>query len=233
MWAKNLSNAIGSDSTGFAADNGSVPTDRFNLGLDYGNVSTTRRHRWLSTFIYQLPGAAWKPQSLGGHFMKAAAAGWQLSGIVVLQTGQFLTPITGGVTDPSGTNVDARANDRPDYAGSSYGNIASGQRTIDNWFDKSAFTTPKSNIGRFGLVGPGQLIGPGTRVFSAKLQKKFYVREKLYFQLEGSAANLFNHTNFGLPARNLSSSTFGRITTTQAAEGAGPRNLQVGLRVNF
>jgi len=32
-------------SMGFAADNGSVPTDRFNLGLDYGNVSTTRRHR--------------------------------------------------------------------------------------------------------------------------------------------------------------------------------------------
>ena len=61
--AKNLSNATGSDSTGFAADNGSVPTDRFNLGLDYGNVSTTRRHRWLSTFTYQLPGASWQAQT--------------------------------------------------------------------------------------------------------------------------------------------------------------------------
>ena len=77
------------------------------------------------------------------------------------------------------------------------------------------------------------MIGPNTRVFSAKLQKRFFIREKSYFQVEGSATNLFNHTNFGLPARNLSSSTFGRITSTQSAEGAGPRNLQVGLRVNF
>ncbi len=233
VWAKNLSNAIGSDSTGFAADNGSVPTDRYNLGLDYGNVSTTRRHRWLTTFTYQLPGSTWKPASFAGHIVKAAAAGWQLSGIGVLQTGQFLTAITGGTTDPSGTNVDARANDRPDYTGASYGNLPDDQRTINNWFDKSAFVTPRSNIGRFGMAGPGQLIGPHTRIFSAKLQKKFFVREKTYFQLEGSATNLLNHTNFGLPARNLSSSTFGRITSTQGAEGAGPRTLQVGLRMNF
>jgi hypothetical protein len=233
VWAKNLSNAIGSDSTGFASDNGSVPTDRFNLGLDYGNVSTTRRHRWLSTFTYQLPGGSWKPSNVAGHIGQAAVGGWQISGILLFQTGQFLTPITGGTTDPSGTNVDARANDRPDYLGTSYGNLPSEQRTIFNWFDKGQFTTPKSNIGRFGLVGPGQLIGPGTEVFSAKLQKKFFIREKTNFQLEGSATNLLNHPNFGLPARNLSSSTFGRITTTQSAEGAGSRTLQVGLRINF
>src|SRR6185295_7165285 len=110
---KNLSNAIGSNSTGFAGDNGSVPTDRFNLGLDYGNVSTTRRHRWLTTFTYQLPGEHWKPASMAGQAAKLAAGGWQLSGILLFQTGQYLTPITGGVTDPSGTNVDSRANDRP------------------------------------------------------------------------------------------------------------------------
>lgn len=233
IWAKNLSNAIGSDSTGFAGDSGSVPTDRFNLGLDYGNVSTTRRHRWLTTFTYQFPGLGWKPQSVAGQAGKAVAAGWQFSGILVVQTGQFLTPITGGVTDPSGTNVDARANDRPDYTGTSYGNLPSEQRTIAAWFNRSAFSTPASNIGRFGMVGPGQLIGPGTNVFSAKLQKRFYVRERTYFQLEGAATNLLNHTNFGLPARNLSSSAFGRITTTQSAEGAGARTLQVGLRLSF
>ena len=43
--------------------------------------------------------------------------------------------------------------------------------------------TPQGNIGRFGNVGPGQLVGPGTKVFSAKLQKKFHVREQTYFQV--------------------------------------------------
>jgi len=233
VWAKNLSNAAGSNPTGFASDNGSVPTDRFNLGLDVGNVSTTRRHRWLTTFTYQLPGESWKPSSVAGQAAKLAAGGWQLSGILLFQTGQFLTPITGGVTDPSGTNVDARANDRPDYVGTSYGNLPSDQRSITNWFDRNQFRTPASNVGRFGNVGPGSLIGPGTSLFSAKVQKKFYIRERLYLQLEGSATNLLNHTNFGLPAQNLSASSFGRITTTQSAEGAGARQLQVGVRLNF
>src|SRR5262249_42269031 len=75
VWAKNLSNATGSNGTGFAADNGSVPTDMYNLGLDYGNVSTTRRHRWLTTFTYQLPGASWKPADFGGQVPRAAGAG--------------------------------------------------------------------------------------------------------------------------------------------------------------
>ena len=156
-----------------------------------------------------------------------------MSGILLFQTGQFLTPITGGTTDPSGTNVDARANDRPDYTGTSYGNLPEDRRTITNYFDRTAFSTPASNIGRFGYAGPGSLIGPGTQVFSTKVQKKFYVREKIYFQLEGAATNLLNRANFGLPAQNLSASSFGRITTTQQAEGAGARTLQLGLRLNF
>ena len=150
-----------------------------------------------------------------------------------MQTGQFLTPITGGTTDPSGTNVDCPRQRSSGLHGHELRKPSRRQRTINNWFDRTAFVTPKSNIGRFGMAGPGQLIGPNTRVFSAKLQKRFHVTEKTYLQVEGSATNLFNHTNFGLPARNLSSSTFGRITTTQSAEGAGPRNLQVGVRVNF
>jgi len=62
---------------------------------------------------------------------------------------------------------------------------------------------------------------------------KFYIRERLYLQLEGSATNVLNRTNFGLPAQNLSASSFGRITSTQSAEGAGARQLQVGVRLSF
>ncbi len=235
VWAKNLSNANGSNGTGFAGEAGSVPTDRFNLGLDYGNLSGTRRHRWLTTFTYDVPLAKnWAPSNVGGHIVKSAVAGWDLAGIFLFQTGQFLTPITGGKYDPSGTNLDSRANDRPDYTGTSYGNLPSDQRTLNVYWDKSAFTIPASNtLGRFGNVGPGQLIGPGTVITSAKLQKKFYFAEKRYLQLEGSATNLLNHANFANPAAALGSSSFGRISSTQSAEGAGSRTLQVGLRLAF
>ena len=232
VWAKNLSNATGSDGTGFAGENGSVPTDRFNLELDYGNVSPTRRQRWLTTFTYELP-VKIKGQTGGHKLADALVGGWQLSGIALFQTGPFLTPITGGNTDPSGTNVDSRANDRPDYSGTDLGNVPTSRRNRENWFDQRAFTTPRSNIGRFGLVGPGRLVGPGTSNLSAKVQKKFPVTERSHLQVEGSFGNLFNHTNFGIPERNLLRVNFGRIFSTQGAEAGGSRTAQVGLRYAF
>ncbi len=234
LWAKNLSNANGSNGTNFASENGSVPTDRFNLTLDYGNIAGARRHRWLTTGTYSIPFAKeWTPSNAGGHIAKAAISGWDLAGIFLWQTGQFLTPITGGSRDPSGTNLDSRANDRPDYTGTSYGNLPAGERTLSNWWSRAAFRIPDNNSGRFGNVGPGQLIGPGTVITSAKLQKKFYFGEKRYFQMEGSATNLLNHANFGNPAATVGAASFGRISSTQGGEGAGARTLQVGLRIAF
>lgn len=235
-WTKNLSNAVGSNSTGFAGEAGSVPTDRFNLGLDYGNVSPSRRHRFLTMFNYDMPyGSSGKSGSGVERAAKLIAGGWQLSGILLFQTGPFLTPITGGRTDPSGTNVDARANDRPDYAASvaDYGNRPAADRNISSWFDASPFALPANNIGRFGQVGPGQLLGPGTQTVSAKLQKRVYLRENIYTQIEGSFTNLLNHANFGIPALTTTAANFGRITSTQGAEFGSGRTIQVGLRVVF
>ncbi|MBC7926572.1 MAG: TonB-dependent receptor [Bryobacteraceae bacterium] len=228
VWAKHLSNATGSNGSGFAAENGAVPTDRYNLNLDTGNVATSRRHRFVTSFLYRLPiGRTTSP------LLRALAGGWEVGGIALLQTGPFLTPSIDGRTDPSGTNTQQRASDRPDYTGTSYGNRPSDERTVDSWFDRSAFAIPASNIGRFGNVGPGQLVGPGTQNFSAKVQKRFAFTESTYLQLEGSFANLFNHANFEIPGLNVSNTNFGRITATQGVENGGSRSIQVGLRLAF
>jgi hypothetical protein len=241
VWAKGLTNAVGSNGNGFAAENGAVPTDRFNLGLDYGNTPGIRRQRWLTTFAYDLPFGKWAGNSKVAQLL---VGGWQTSGILLVQSGQYLTPVTGNVTDPSGTQLVQRANNRPDYAGTSYGNLEGTARTIDAWFDRSAFRIPgrdannvnlpnNGTIGRFGYVGPGSLIGPGTATFSLKMQKRFNITEKLFLQLEGSAANLTNTPNFDIPALNVSAANFGRITATQGQENGGSRNLQVGMRIGF
>jgi hypothetical protein len=236
VWAKNLSNATGSNSTGFAAENGAVPTDRFNRDLDWGNVAPTRRHRWLTAFSYDLPFGRARKFTLGGNpVANLILGGWQFSGIMLWQSGPFLTPVTTG-TDPSGTNLSSRASNRPDYTGTSYGNLSSG-RSIRRYFDSSAFVRAANNIGRFGYVGPGQLVGPGTVNFSSKLQKRFAITERSHLQLEGSFANLFNHANFGLPGLNITQASFGVISSTQisaqGAEGGSSRIVQVGLRVVF
>ena len=41
--------------TAFAAENGATTLDLFRGDADYGNVAFTRRHRFVSTFLYELP----------------------------------------------------------------------------------------------------------------------------------------------------------------------------------
>ena len=53
--AKNLSNGGGYAPSGFASEGGGTLTDPSNPNLDYGNVAYTRRDRFLTTFLYNLP----------------------------------------------------------------------------------------------------------------------------------------------------------------------------------
>ena len=41
--------------TSFAAENGATTADLFRGDADYGNVAFTRRHRFINTFLYELP----------------------------------------------------------------------------------------------------------------------------------------------------------------------------------
>jgi hypothetical protein len=49
---------------------------------------------------------------------------------------------------------------------------------------------------------------------------------------EADFANLFNIVNFDVPNTALGSS-FGRVTATQPGEEAGPRSIQMSLRILF
>jgi hypothetical protein len=51
---------------------------------------------------------------------------------------------------------------------------------------------------------------------------------------EAAFANLFNHLNLDVPdTLNISSNAFGRITRVQVVDQAGPRTVQMSLRLSF
>src|SRR4030095_12247605 len=52
---RNLTNAQGYNPSAFASEAGGLVTDLRDNQIDYGNVAFSRRHRFLSTFLYQLP----------------------------------------------------------------------------------------------------------------------------------------------------------------------------------
>lgn len=232
IFARNLSNVGGYDPTNaFAGEGGGTISDPYNPGLDYGNVNYTRRNRFLTTFLYELPIGKGKAFLNGGNgVLDRIVGGWQLSGVLLFQTGPFMTVISPG--DPSGTGFDQLVgNSRADtvqgvnpYAGQS----------IHQWINPAAFTVPPDNVGRFGNASVGDVTGPGTQSVSLSLIKTIRFSETTRFQIGGDAANLFNHPNYAAPNNlTLRTSGFASITALQTAEGAGPRVLQLTARFNF
>lgn len=223
--AKHDSDSGGAVPTSFTAENGPSTLDIFRGDADYGPVAFTRRHRSVTTFFYLLP---FTSQS---RAIEALIAGWDVTGILLLQSGSFQTAVFSN-RDPSGTGANVRgftADQRPDQVGD--GNLSS--PTPDLYWDVNAFVLPANNIGRFGNGEVGTLIGPGTKVFSMTMGKNFRTAGTQHVRFEMAIANLFNIENFDVPNRTITSSSFGRITGTQTVDQAGPRTVQFSLRYRF
>ena len=235
-FTRDLSDAGGATPNAFAVAGGSFLTDRFHPRLDYGNVIYDRRHRFLVTYLYDLPLGKDQHWLNTGKMLNGVVGGWQLAGVTILQSGPFLTPYQASV-DPANTNILTTVGQaRPDQLQSVSPYAA--QRTTKHWLNPNAFPytdlqTAGNGVGRFGNAPVGGVIGPGTANFSMSLMKNTALSEKSHFQFGVEAANVFNHRNYEPPNMQVDSSAFGSITALQTAEGAGPRSLELSGRITF
>ena len=228
-FARNLTDAQGFNPTAFASEAGGNATSVSDFMLDYGNVAFTRRNRFLSTFLYQLPFG--KGRLSAGPIGNPIVSGWELAGVVLLQSGPFLTVSVSGA-DPAGVGF-------PQIEGNGRADIVSGvsvyptNQSISEWLNPAAFAVPPNNIGRFPDSPVGVAQGPSTKSVSMSLLKTVQVKEKYRIQLGAQVANLFNHPNYATPNTTFNTAAFGTITALQSAEGAGPRTIQGTFRVSF
>jgi hypothetical protein len=229
---RNLTNAQGYNPSTFATEAGGLVTDLRDKQIDYGNVAYSRRHRFLTTFLYQLPFGT--QGSLVKHANKALdeiIGGWELAGVLLYQSGPFLTVTVPGA-DPSGTGF-------PLLIGNGRADIVSGvplyaaNQTPQQWLNPAAFAVPPNNIGRYPTAPVGNITGPGTQAISLSLTKAVKFTETVRLQIGGQAANLLNHVNYAPPNTTFNTASFGTISNVQSAEGAGPRQLQITARFTF
>jgi len=239
-FAKNITNALGTAPSsavpvGGQVDNGGNVQNYYDIKMDTGNAYYTPRHRFVSTFSYLLPfGRGQKYGANVSHGMNVLVGGWGITGVTLVQSGNWLTPyFPTGAADPSGTNPSQRSvkQQRPDCVAGNTGYIDN--PTTSRYFDVSAFTIPASNIGRYGTCGPGILEGPGTVTFSMSAGKTFQFSERMGFRYEAQFANLFNVLNWDNPNMNVTSSSFGLVSQSQLGQQAGPRTIQMMLRLQF
>jgi len=236
-FTRDLSNAGGTAPSAFAVAGGSFLTDRFHPGLDYGNVVYDRRHRFLVTYLYDLPFGEGQRWLNSGNALNRLVGDWQLAGVTILQSGPFLTPYQSSV-DPANTNILTTVGEaRPDEL--RHVALYAAHRTTAQWLNPAAFPylnlqdANGNGIGRFGNAPVGGVVGPGTDDFSLSLMKDVALSEKSKFTLGIEASNLFNHRNYEPPSMEVDASGFGSITALQTAEGAGPRSLELVGRITF
>lgn len=250
VFTRNLANTIGSayaTAQRFADEFGNLLTDYYHPGIDYGNVPFSRRNRFLATFLYELPiGKGKRFLNSSNAIADRVIGGWVLSGVLLFQTGPFMTVTIPASYDPAGTG----------FPGLNAGLIGNGGRadtvpgvsptqgqSLAQWINPNAFTIPCPNcgqpgfpaaIGRYGDSLSGAVQGPGTQAVSMSLLKRIPIAESVRLEIGAQVSNLFNHPNYAPPSNlTVSIPAFGQITGMQSAEGAGPRQIQLTGRLTF
>jgi hypothetical protein len=191
-----------------------------------GDSQWVPRHRFIGNLIWELPVGRGRQLLNRPGPVDWILGGWQISSTYVAQTGEYLTPRFSGA-DPSNTDNLRRVADRIGN-----GNLPSSQRTIDGWFDASAFALPPN--GRFGNGGRGVIIGPGRQSVNLGVFKSFHITERSTIRVQGTATNALNRPVFGNPNLDISvPAAVGRIQSVQTRDFGGPREVMLGVRFDF
>ena len=199
---------------------------------DVGPGGYDRTHVAIVNFIYDIPLLRGNQSRL----LKTTLGGWQVSGIVTMESG---IPINIGLTGGQGGNGLPNATNRPNLVGKiSYPSTVGAGDHVIQYLDPTVFVDPA--VGAFGNLGHNAVRGPGRDNWNLSLFKSFVFSEtrgsRLEFRVE--TFNTWNHTQFNQVAKDVSfdKKTFARITTTnfgQFTSAFDPRIMQLGLKLYF
>ena len=207
-----------------AGDNGSAQ-DQTCFACERGPSSNDTNHRWVNSYIVDLPFGRGQKYLTRGGVLNAIFGGWQMTGILSMQSGQFYDLTLANSAANLGTNSVGAW--RPNVVGEH----RLSNPTPDLWLNPEAFETPLDASGNptFGNLGRNSLQEGGIFNWDVGLMKNFQVTERVRLQFRWEAFNLTNHPSYGTPNTNLSSPDVGKITSTLGL----PRQQQLGLRVSF
>ena len=208
--SKNLTDADGEGGGSFLGS----AQDYYNLRLEKAVSAADVPQAFVAAYSYDLPFGDSKPIRTGKRLVdKYVIGGWTTSGIVSVQSG---TPL--GINTE--LSLPAIGPVRP--------NVVSSQIYLNN--DRSTFDPARNlylNSAAFTAPAPfsfgnaprlfSQVRSFGTKQWDAVLQKVIPIRESLRFSLKAEFFNLPNVVNWGPPATDINSPSFGQITSASSA----------------
>ena len=195
--------------------------DARNVKLERALTSNDIRNNFVTSVLYDLPFGHGRRFDIKNPLLNAIGGNWQVNGISTIRSGLPFTPELGFSSANTG-------DPRPSRIGN--GNLPADQRSINKWFDKSAFVA--APFYQFGNAGRNILEGPGAVNFDISVFKNFPVPqfgEAGNVQFRGELFNAFNHPQFGAPNNRVDLAQGGTITSLSH----DMRIVQFGLKVLF
>jgi hypothetical protein len=200
------------------------------------SLSTTDMPHVMNAFYsYQLPfgkGMMFNPEN---SVVNAIVSGWQLSGITRFASGTPLGPFTATCNVPQAGTCWASYN--PNFTGSARingswgnGNVLGPVAGATPFIDVNAFISPASfTYGNTPATGAYGLRNPHFFNQDLSLSRNVHVGEAVTVGLGADVFNLFNNVRFGGINTNITSASFGKVTS----QANLPRVVQFKLRVSF
>ncbi|WP_348267915.1 carboxypeptidase regulatory-like domain-containing protein [Edaphobacter sp. DSM 109919] len=210
---------------GFVSSNGSgVGGTNFYIDFsrNYSRLANDRTHTFVQSAIYEFPfgrGKKW----LNSGVASWIAGGWQVSGVLSLETG---TPFT---VTASSASLNAPSNTQVANINGSFHKLK-GIGTSNAWFDTSVFSQPTTAA--YGDTGQNAYVGPGFFNLDASAFRKFPITERVNLELRGEAFSITNTPQFGNPSNSITNADFGHIDGSNGG-ATGNRVIELAGKVTF
>jgi hypothetical protein len=175
---------------------------------------------------YELPfGQGRKFMTSAPQALDLVLGGWQVNGILTLQTALPMQISNGGNNSRLGS-----PGQRPNNNGTSAKRTGAIEDRLRSYFDQTVFSQAGNfTFGTTSRSSP-DLRGPRDNNFDASLFKRFRIRESFQTEFRAEAFNFFNHPIWNGPGTNVTQpGTFGIVQT----KGGQRRVMQLALKLIF
>jgi Carboxypeptidase regulatory-like domain len=193
--------------------------DSHNRRLEKDHSTGSIPNVFAGSFVWELPWGQGRRWNLTG-WKNTLAGGWQLAGIVRLQSGSPLS-----VTQA--TNLNAFAGfgiQRPNRTGDTA--LPSEERSTARWFNTAAFT--QASQFTLGSSSRNPVVGPGYQTLDVMLAKIFPITEQFRAEFRVEAFNATNTPPLTAPNTSFGTAAFGTIT-----RAFDPRVFELVLKLHF
>lgn len=220
-----------------------------NLRRDRADSALDRRHRFVTSFIYELP---WFRNSSNG-FVRTVVGGWNFSGTYTAESGQKATVLSGIDSNQNGDAAADRAIRNPGGTPGTGSTVTaltnSAGRIVGYLADNPNAEYIRAGAGAQSNSARNTLQMPGINNLDFSIFKNFRFGESRRIQLRADLFNAFNHPQFipGSPndVQPVGTTAVGQFNTLTAANigntfnradrvfASNPRVVQMALRFDF